>query len=104
MTTYTEDDLAAMVKDGTMRADLWEKLHPSTRERCRDLSDLCQQLVGMEGLRVQVVDKDGKVRRFIVGRSTGWKPCHLELYNRRSRGGSPAAPFYQHVTKLARVR
>lgn len=50
------------------------------------------RLRGSEGRRVEVTEHNGTVRRFQVGRSTGWIPCHLELYNRRSRGGVAISP------------
>lgn len=67
--------------------------HAKTGERCP--ADLTPQLVGLEGRRVEVVDAHGETRRFKVGRSTGWLPCHLELHNARSLGGGPVmgAPF-----------
>lgn len=67
--------------------------HDRTGERCP--AELTPQLVGLEGRRVEVVDADGRTRRFKVGRSTGWLPCHLELHNARSVGGGPVmgAPF-----------
>jgi hypothetical protein len=49
--------------------------------------ELTPQLVGSEGRRVEVVDCCGQRRRFIVGRSTGWLPCHLEIARRNSSGG-----------------
>jgi hypothetical protein len=57
--------------------------------------DLTPQLIGLEGKRVEVVDCYGKKRRFNVGKSTGWMPCHLELHNRNSSGGGSVwgAPF-----------
>lgn len=57
--------------------------------------ELTPQLVGLEGKRVEVVDKYGERRRFKVGKSTGWIPCHLELANSRSSGGGAVtgAPF-----------
>lgn len=63
------------------------------RVRCD--ADLEPQLIGLEGKRVEVVDKDGEVRRFQVGKSTGPIPCHLELERRNSNGGGPVygAPF-----------
>lgn len=62
------------------------------RERCE--SDLAEQLKGLEGRRVEVVDSYGETRRFRVGRSTGWIPIHLEIEGNAS-GGSPAygAPY-----------
>jgi hypothetical protein len=50
-------------------------------------AELTPQLVGLEGKRVEVVDRYGERRRFIVGKSTGWLPCHLEIARRDSSGG-----------------
>ncbi len=61
----------------------------------RSKVELTPQLVGLEGKRVEVVDRYGEKRRFQVGRSTGWIPCHLEI-ERRNASGGPAvtgAPF-----------
>lgn len=64
-----------------------------TGTRCD--AELCQQLIGKEGQRVEVTDCYGETRRFIVGKSSGWMPCHIELKNSRSRGGPAVmgAPF-----------
>jgi hypothetical protein len=69
--------------------DMWDL----TGERC--LVELTPQLIGLEGARVEVVDKWGEKRRFRVGRSTGWVPIHIELHNSRSTGGPAVtgAPF-----------
>lgn len=65
----------------------------ATGRRCP--VDLVPALVGLEGLRVEVVDCYGETRRFQVGKSTGWIPCHLEISSSRSTGGGPVygAPF-----------
>lgn len=57
--------------------------------------ELTPQLVGLEGRRVEVVDDAGITRRFIVGRSSGWMPCHIEIARRDSHGGPSVmgAPF-----------
>ncbi len=57
--------------------------------------ELTPQLVGLEGRRVEVVDDAGITRRFIVGRSSGWMPCHIEIARRDSNGGPSVmgAPF-----------
>ena len=44
---------------------------------------LTPQLVGLEGKQVEVTEIDGSQRRFYVGKSTGWMPCHLEIDHRR---------------------
>ena len=46
----------------------------------------------------------GERRRFIVGKSTGWRPCHLEIKTARSACGDPARARYQSVKSLERVR
>lgn len=73
-----------------------------TGARCD--ADLTDQLRGLEGFRVEVVTTDGERRRFIVGRSTGPLPIHLEIHNRRSLGGVPAERTYQTVTPLYNAR
>jgi hypothetical protein len=58
-----------------------------TGERCP--MELTPELIGKEGQRVEVTHPDGERRRFYVGKSTGWAPCHLEISTRRSHGGAP---------------
>lgn len=58
----------------------------------RSKSELTPELVGYEGKRVEVrhrwgTDKAVEVVRFIVGKSTGWIPCHLEIKTKGSTGG-----------------
>jgi hypothetical protein len=57
----------------------------ATGQRCP--LHLCEQLNGLEGKRVEVVDAYGERRRFYVGKSTGWAPCHLEIARKNSTGG-----------------
>ena len=61
----------------------------------RSQSELTPELMGLEGQRVEVVDAYGKTRRYYVGRSTGFIPCHLEIARRDSTGGPAVmgAPF-----------
>lgn len=69
---------------------LVEKAHARFVETGKQLdAELTDQLRGLEGRRVEVVDCYGERRRFKVGKSTGWIPCHLEVHNSRSRGGFP---------------
>ncbi len=65
------------------------------RNKLRCPTELTPQLTGLEGKRVEVVDSYGERRRFIVGKSTGWMPCHLEIGRRNSSGGPAVtgAPF-----------
>lgn len=86
----------------TMTWDRWSKLPREERRHLADLSGLTPQLTGLERHRVEVVGLDGRTRRFIVGRSTGWRPYHLEIKTRRSHGGSPADPAYRSVRVIAR--
>lgn len=69
----------------------------SRRTGTRDPSGLSPQLTGLEGKRVEVVSLYGERRRFKVGKSTGWRPCHLELANARSTGGGAAEVAYKSV-------
>jgi hypothetical protein len=86
-----------------MTQDKWNKLSATEKLALRDLSDLSPQLVGLEGWRVEVTIGDTK-RRFIVGRSTGWRPCHLEVSRRSAYGGFPAERAYDSVRKLYKAR
>jgi hypothetical protein len=83
-----------------MTQTMWDAFTPYEREQRRDNSALSPQLAGLEGWRVEVVTTYGEKRRFIVGKSTGWRPCHLEVKNRRSMGGSAAEHEYVSVRKL----
>lgn len=58
----------------------WDSLTPAQRDAARDTSGLCPQLIGLEGKRVRVYPKREYGRSvFRVGRSTGWRPCHLAM-------------------------
>lgn len=74
--------------------------YESTGERCP--TELCKQLIGFEGRRVEVITASGERCRFKVGRSTGWIPCHIALARRDSSGGGAVtgAPF-QSVRVIA---
>lgn len=81
----------------------WKTLPETERAKLRDLSGLSVQLRGLEGARVEVVTTYGERRRFWVGRSTGWRPCHLEVKTTRSMGGEAAEREYQSV-RVVRYR
>lgn len=87
-----------------MTWDKWTQLSATQKTAIRDYSGLTPQLIGLEGWRVEVTDTQGETRRFIVGRSTGWRPCHLEVKTRRSFGGGSADRTYARIVQLARVR
>lgn len=70
-----------------------------TGARCNAF--LIPELIGREGLRVEVTYPGGERKRFKVGKSTGWAPCHLELHNKRSHGGSPV--HWPKGTQLTQV-
>jgi hypothetical protein len=84
----------------SMTQGRWSRMNEVERASHRDLSDLSPQLTGLEGWRVEAVTTYGETRRFYVGKSTGWRPCHLEVLTRRSRGGMAAEKKYTSVTKL----
>lgn len=87
-----------------MTHDRWQTLCRAKRDRLRDNSDLSPQLIGLEGYRVEVVTLYGETRRFNVGKSTGWKPIHLEVHNKRSLGGIGAEKKYKSVTVIRRIK
>ena len=72
-----------------------ESIVKSSGRRCP--VELSPQLSGLEGHRVEVVDTWGERRRFQVGKSTGWMPCHLEVHNCRCVGGPAAEREYKSV-------
>ena len=57
----------------------------------RSSAELTPLLIGLEGKRVEVRHewKSGQVEtvRFLVGRSTGWIPCHLMIARRNCLSG-----------------
>ena len=87
-----------------MDANTWERMSKAERELARDLTDLSPQLVPWKGWRVEVVTDYGETRRFIVGQSTGWRPCSLEISRRNSTGGAAAEKHYKSVKALYKVR
>lgn len=58
-------------------------------------SELIPQLIGLEHKKVKVVTHDNITKTFIVGISTGFIPCHLEIKRKNSSGGLQVngAPF-----------
>ncbi|MBH0113224.1 hypothetical protein I5E68_09725 [Novosphingobium sp. YJ-S2-02] len=71
--------------------------HAATSKRCP--AELTPALAGLEGQRVEVTAPDGETRRFWVGESSGWMPCHLEILRRNSSGGCAV-----HLPEGATVR
>ena len=70
----------------------WETLLNLGRDRnrrtgWRSAINLVPALIGLEGKRVEVVDEWGTTKRFWVGKSTGWMPCHLQIARRNCSGG-----------------
>lgn len=53
----------------------------------RSKSELQPKLIGLEGKWVECRFEGGEVRRFYVGKSTGFIPCHLEIKTKMSSGG-----------------
>lgn len=54
----------------------------------RSNSDLIPEFIGNEGRKVEVVTSYGERQRYIIGKSSGFIPCHLEIKQRNSSGGS----------------
>ncbi len=78
-------------------------MYNATEARPRTTDQLSPQLVGLEDARVEVVTTYGETRRFIVGKSTGWAPIHLEIARRDSSGGFAAEKEYASVRFLYQV-
>jgi hypothetical protein len=80
-------------RKGTRKAyDAYCKLLSEAQFVCAHLNircdiELTRELIGLEGRRVEVIDRHGEKRRFEVGKSVGWMPCHLEIARRNSSGG-----------------
>lgn len=87
--------------DGMTQAK-WDAFTERERDDLRSDAGLTPQLVGLEGWRVEVVTTYGETRRFYVGRSTGWVPCHIEIARRDSTGGMGAERKYAKVRRLYR--
>ena len=83
-------------------SELCRKENHRTGRRCEDA--LTPQLKGLEGKRVEVIDKYDEKRRFWVGKSTGWYPVHLEVARSNSTGGGSVigTPFKQIKVKEGR--
>lgn len=108
MTTHTDNRAALVAEwaklDNAQRCARWAVMIEHERTIVRDLSGLTPQLVGLEGKRVEVETTYNEVRRFWVGRSTGWKPCHLEVKLRTSSGGTSAERAYKSVRVVTEGR
>jgi hypothetical protein len=109
--SYLDNELPAVkASRGTLTTydtlvNLREKLRAVCDEQGeRAICGLSPQLVGLEGHRVEVRTVYGETRRFIVGKSTGWMPCHLEIRRRDSTGGGAAEREYASVRDLGKVR
>jgi len=77
--------------------------HQQTGERCP--VELEPRLIGLEGWRIEVTRRDGTTQRYIVGKSTGWLPCHLAIKQRNSIMGDPVSlPKDATITRLYKVR
>ena len=81
----------------------WNRMSSAEKEKVRDLSDLTPQLKGLENHRVEVVTTYNEKRRFIVGRSTGWKPINLERKRIDSISGFAAEKTYKSVKVIEYV-
>lgn len=81
-----------------MTQAIWDSYTRAEKEAARDLSGLNPQLIGLEGKRVEVTVPYGvQLRRFWVSRSTGWRPCHLEIARRGNQSGDVATGPYLSV-------
>ena len=84
-------------KPGTLKLfQAYQDLIEAARQRnqetgWRSKSELTPALIGLEGKRVEITHQwkgeKPETVRFIVGKSTGFIPCHLEVKRRDSTGG-----------------
>lgn len=98
---YSDQQLRDMIKNGAMTSAIWRNVSSDQRERVRDESQLCAELRGLEGYRVEATHYGERIR-FQVGMSTGWKPCHLRLHNVRSIGGDAITRGSLHDVRMVR--
>lgn len=78
------------------------KLNKATGYKSK--SELIPQFIGREGWRVEVVTSYGETNRFIIGKSTGFIPCHLEIKKRGFSGGCAVTGYpFKSVNFLERV-
>lgn len=82
----TKTDFLAL--DNNAKYAYWRDADTIQKAALRDTSGLHAPFVGLEGCRIEVSERSGYKRRFIIGKSTGWKPCHLEIARRDSHGGA----------------
>jgi hypothetical protein len=82
----------------------WNLMTERQRAAVRSDGGLSKQLIGLEGWRVEVETLYGERRRFIVGRSAGWVPCHIELRRRDSIGGIGTDREFKSVRRLYKVK
>lgn len=63
--------------------------------------DLVPELIGLEGHRIELIDRKGLIHQFVVGRSRGWLPCHVKLAaSEDTIGDVVPPPPYQALRRL----
>lgn len=93
-----------LINEARQSTECFKSIKDLPEYKRADKSKLSPQLIGLEGWRVEVVDNYNEKRRFIVRRSTGWMPIHLEVKTRRSLGGGAADKTYKSVRKLYQAK
>lgn len=83
-----------------MLCNIATELNAATGIRCN--AELTPQLIGLEGKIVEVEDNSGDVRKFKVGKSTGWMPIHLEVEKNQNGGCGTWGTPYRKVTELTK--
>ena len=89
---YKRDDLSVK-RSGTKKAyNNYLKVVKIAEKRFktngyRSSSELIPEFIGKEGRKVEVVTNYNETQRYIIGKSTGFIPCHLEIKQRNSSGG-----------------
>jgi len=95
---YKREDLSVK-RSGTIKAynnyfkivKIAEKRYKT--ESYRSKSELIPEFIGNEGRKVEVITSYNEKERYIIGKSTGFIPCHLEIKKRNSSGGSSVCGY-----------
>lgn len=76
----------------------WDALSAIDRDKIRDISELHPKLIGLES-RTIICMRNGKIRKFRVGRTTGWRPVHLAM-SRNAHGSSDVIDVAEIITGI----
>lgn len=71
----------------------------------KSTAELIPEFIGREGWRVEVKTSYDTIERFIIGKSTGFIPCHLEIKKSNSSGGAQVMGYpFKSINFIEKVR